>query len=286
VSETAENWRGYLYIGLAVFFFSTASIFIIWAAPLSAFDITFGRLVIASLAVGLLALSNRQPIWPRRVDAPLFVAIGLITALHFLGYIASLSFTTIAQVLAILYTAPVFVTLLAAWLLHEPVKPRKWLGVVIAVAGIAIMVRLEPNMNPRMALGDLLALGSAVAFALYSIAGRAQRARYGLFTYAGTVYGLAALWALPAAILTFSPVGVTSRSLLAVVAAGLLPLAAGHTLYNAALRRLHATSVNVIATQEVTGGVILGALLLGQIPTLNEVIGAAIALVGIVVVLL
>ncbi len=41
-----------------------------------------------------------------------------------------------------------------------------------------------------MLLGDLMALGSAVTFGLYSVAGRSQRERYGLFTYAGTVYGL------------------------------------------------------------------------------------------------
>ncbi len=285
MSQTAETWRGYLYIGLAVFFFSTASIFLIWAAPLSAFDITFGRLAIASLAIGLMARITGQPAWPQRADLPLFVGIGLITALHFLCYIASLSFTTIAQALAIIYTAPIFVTLLSAWLLHEPVSPRKWLGVVIAVAGIGIMVGFEPQMKPAMVFGDLLALASAVAFALYSIAGRSQRARYRLFTYAGTVYGLAACWALLPAIMTFNPSGVTARSLLALAAAALLPLATGHTLYNASLRRLHATTVNVIATQEVTGGVILGALLLGQIPSPNEVVGAVIALAGIIVVL-
>ena len=54
-------------------------------------------------------------------------------------------------------------------------------------------------MDGRMLLGDLLALGSAITFGLYSVAGRSQRERYGLFTYTGTVYGLAALWALPAA---------------------------------------------------------------------------------------
>jgi drug/metabolite transporter (DMT)-like permease len=91
---------------------------------------------------------------------------------------------------------------------------------------------------------------------------------------------------LPAAILTFTPEAFNRRTLLAVLAAGLIPLAAGHTLYNAALRRTHATTVNLIATQEVTGGILLGALLLGQIPQANEIAGAAIALAGIALVLI
>jgi drug/metabolite transporter (DMT)-like permease len=178
------------------------------------------------------------------------------------------------------------VTLFSVLFLKEPVAGRKWLGVIVAVAGIAIMTGLEPRMDRRMAFGDLLALGAAVTYALYSIAGRSQRERYGLFTYSGTVYGIAALFALPAAALTFNPVGVTTRSWLAVFLAGLLPLGTGHTLYNAALRRTHATIVSLIATQEVTGGVILGMLFFGQMPQPNEIAGALVALAGIALVLI
>ena len=177
-------------------------------------------------------------------------------------------------------------TLFSVLFLKEPVSGRKWLGVIIVVLGIAIMTGLESRMDRRMMIGDLLALGAAITYALYSIAGRSQRERYGLFTYAGTVYGIAALFALPAAALSFTPVGVTTRSWLAVFLAGLLPLGMGHTLYNAALRRTHATIVSLIATQEVTGGVILGILFFGQMPQPNEIAGAAVALIGIALVLI
>ena len=103
-------------------------------------------------------------------------------------------------------------------------------------------------------------------------------------TYAGVVYALAALWLLPAAALSFTPDGYTTRAVLSVVALGLLPLGLGHTLYNAALRRTSATTVNLIATQEVTGGIILGALLLQEIPTTASLVGAVITMIGIVLV--
>jgi drug/metabolite transporter (DMT)-like permease len=73
---------------------------------------------------------------------------------------------------------------------------------------------------------------------------------------------------------------------LAVLGLGIVPLAMGHTLYNAAVRHTHATYVNLISSQEVTGGIILGALLLGQLPSLNSVAGAAITLAGVALVLL
>jgi drug/metabolite transporter (DMT)-like permease len=276
---------GVLLALAAVFAFSTSPVFVLAAAPLSPFDITFGRLAVAALCVAVLGRFSRQPLLPSRRDLPLFVAFGLITALHFLSYIASLNYTTIAQSLAIVYTAPIFVTFFSATLLKEPISPRRWLGVLVTVLGIGVLVGFEPRMDARMAFGDLLALVSAVTFGLYSVAGRSQRARYGLFTYAGTVYGLAALWALPAAVLTFNPGSLQLKPLLALLAAGLIPLGVGHTLYNAALRRAHATTVNLIATQEVTGGVLLGAVFLSQMPQSNELVGAAVALAGIALVL-
>lgn len=276
---------GLLLAVAAALAFATAPVLVLWAAELSAFEVTAGRLITGAAVIGLLARINRQQHLPARHDLPRFAGFGFIAALHFVSYIAALNFTTIAHALAIVYTAPIFVALFSAWFLKEPLARRKWLGVFVTVIGIAILAGLEPRLDGRMLLGNLLALVSALTYALYSIAGRSQRERYPLFTYAGTVYGLAALWALPAAALNFTPAGYTLKSVLALLGAGLIPLAAGHTLYNAALRRTHATIPNLIATQEVTGGMILGALLLAQVPQTNEVVGALVALVGVALVL-
>jgi drug/metabolite transporter (DMT)-like permease len=283
---TAEKKTGILLAVGAVILFASSPVLVLWARPLSPFEITAGRLGSAALAVAVLARLSGQPVLPARRDIARFLIYGLITAIHFCAYIASLNYTTIAHSLAIVYTAPVFVTLLSALLLHEPIARRKWFGVLITVGGIALLAGMEPRMTPQMAFGDGLALVSAVAFGFYSVAGRGQRHEYGLLTYAGTVYGAAALWMLPLAAANFTPAGYRLAPLAAMLAAGLVPLGVGHTLYNAALRRIHATTANLIATQEVTGGIILGALLVGQIPSLTEVTGAVIALVGIFVVLI
>ncbi len=286
-TQPAVSARSGVLLALAaVVMFSTSPVFVLLARPLSPYEITFGRLAIAAVLVIALGRRSGQPLLPARSHLPIFVAFGLITALHFLSYIASLNYTTIAHSLALVYTAPIFVTLFSAWFLKERITRRKWLGVLVAVVGIAVLAGFEPRWSGQMLLGDLLALVSAVTFGLYSVAGRSQRERYGLFTYTGTVYGFGALWALPAALLFLSPAGYNPQSLLALLLAGLIPLGLGHTLYNAALRRTHATTVNLIASQEVVGGILLGALFLQQIPQANEIVGALIALLGIALVLI
>ncbi|MCC6458021.1 MAG: DMT family transporter [Caldilineaceae bacterium] len=278
--------RGLYLVALAVLFFSTSPILTRWAAQsLTAFEISAGRMLTAGLAVLAIALLRHEPL-PRGRAWLRFLGYGLVAALHFGCYIASLNYTTIAHSLAITYTAPIFVALFSAWFLGEGMAPRRWLGTLVAVAGVAILAGFEPAFTPRMALGDGLAWGSAICFGLYSIAGRSQRRHYGLFAYAGSVYALAGLWLLPLALLNFSSNGYTATAITSVLALGLLPLALGHTLYNAALRRTRATAVNLIATQEVTGGILLGMLFLGEFPTPTSLVGVAITLLGIVFVIL
>src|SRR5581483_10009696 len=105
-------------------------------------------------------------------------------ALHFLSYVASLSFTSVAHALSITYLAPAFIALASWRLFGEKLALRQVGGMLLSLAGIAIMVGFQPRLTGRMLLGDLLALVAALCFAAYSLAGRSQRQRYGLLPYA------------------------------------------------------------------------------------------------------
>ncbi len=304
---TVEERRGLALVAIAVLFFSTSPVLVRWAArSVSSFEIAAGRLLVAGIVVlGLVLLRSRTPgdaaTRPGKLLSawPWLLLVGLVAALHFFFYAYSLEFTSIANSLAIMYTAPIWVALLSRFLLKEPLAQRKWLGIVVAVVGVSILSGFEPalalirqggsasyNFTPRALIGDLLALGSAVTFALYSIAGRAQRQRLPLLVYAGAVYIVAALWLLPAAAAAHVPGSLNWPAVASIAALGVFPLACGHTLYNAALRRVSATYVNLIATQEVLGGILLGALLLQEFPSASSLVGALITIGGILIVLL
>lgn len=301
---TVEERRGLALVAIAVIFFSTSPVLVRWAsASVSSFEIAAGRLLVAGVAVaGVLLLRRRsaagEPLLAARSEWPRFALFGLVAGLHFFFYAYSLEFTSITNSLAIMYTAPVWVALLSRFLLGESLSPRKWLGIFAAVLGVAVLSGFEPllalmqggraayKFTSRTLIGDLLALGAAVTYAVYSIAGRSQRERYPLLVYAGTVYIVAALWLLPAAVVAHRPGSFNWPAIASIAALGVFPLACGHTLYNAALRRVNATYVNLIATQEVLGGVLLGALLLRELPTFNSIIGGLITVGGILLVLL
>ena len=287
------SWVGLLYAGVAVSLFSITPVFIRWAKELHPFVITCLRMWIgAGTVLAIAFVQGRGRLWlgPRlsRAQWARFASWGLVTALHFVFYITSLDYTTVAHSLALVYTSPIWVSLCSRLLLGEPLPRSKWIGILVTLVGMGVLSGFEPNWTPRMLIGDAMALGSAITFGLYSVTGRSQRDRYPLWRYASTVYAMAGLWLLPLAgwvwISQVRTAGISERvgaALLSVLVLGVFPLGIGHTLYNAALRRTHPTRVNIVATQEVTGGVLLSWWLLGEIPTLSALIGAAIMLLGV-----
>ncbi len=162
---------------------------------------------------------------------------------------------------------------------------RRWGGIALAAAGTATLAGLEPRLTAHMLAGDALAFISALAFAFYSTLGRRERDRLPLLTYAAWIYFIAGVAVLPFALAAgthrFTPAGVAAALYLAAV-----PLAAGHTLYNAALRRMHPAAVNIIASMEVIGGILLAWLVLGEVPGAHALVGAALTLLGVVLVVL
>ncbi len=117
---TTNERRGLFYVAFAVLFLSITPVLIRWGEPLSPYVITWGRMLVGAMAVYCLAtLQGNRPRF-QRTDWPKFVLYRLITALHFLCYIASLSFTTIPHSLTLTYTSPIFVTLCSWLFLKEP----------------------------------------------------------------------------------------------------------------------------------------------------------------------
>jgi drug/metabolite transporter (DMT)-like permease len=282
--RAGEQRTGHTLALAAVALFSTSPVLVRWAGGVSAVEITFWRLLLAAATVVALGWLLRRPVRWRTLPQRRFAVYGVVIALHFFLYIAALFFTSVAHALALVYTAPLFIAVLSHVALGERLAPRRWLGVALGVAGVAVLTGFEPDARPGVFLGDVLAVGSAVAFAAYSVVGRAQRGAFPLFDYAAGVYGWGALWLLPLAAWNVRTSHYDLTAALSVVALGVGPLGLGHTLYNAALRRASATHVNLIATLEVVGGVALSAVLLGEVPSATSSIGAAIVLAGILVV--
>jgi drug/metabolite transporter (DMT)-like permease len=279
-----DEWAGVAQAVAATLCFSTGAVLVRWAGDLSPAEVTSLRLLLAAVFVGAAAWAAGERLRLTAAEWARLAPIGLVAAMHFLSFIASLYFTTVAHALTLTYTAPLFIAALSRLVLKEPLPRRALPGALVALTGVAILAGFETRLDRRMLMGDALAIVAAVTFALYSLLGRRERGRLPLLTYAAGVYLVAGLVTSPFATSLVRP-ALPGRALAAVCAMALVPSALGHTFYNAAIRRLHPSLPNLIATQEVTLGILLAWFLVGEPLPWNAIAGAALTLLGVGLVL-
>jgi drug/metabolite transporter (DMT)-like permease len=279
-----DEWVGVAQAVAATLCFSTGAVLVRWAGDLSPVEVTSLRLLLAAVFVGAAARAAGERLRLAAAAWARLAPIGLVAAGHFLSFIASLYYTTVAHALTLTYTAPLFIAALSWLVLKEPLPRRALPGAAVALIGVGVLAGFEPRLDRRMLVGDALAVVAAVTFALYSLLGRRERGRLPLLTYAAGVYLVAGLVTSPFAASLVRPT-LPGHALVAVCAMALVPSALGHTLYNAAIRRLHPSLPNLIATQEVTLGILLAWLLVGEPLTWNAIAGAALTLIGVGLVL-
>ncbi len=274
--------NGILLAVIATFFFSTSPIFTRLASGLSPAQVTFSRMFGGGLFLLLFSYVYKMPITIITFQKR-YLIFGIITALHFLFYIWSLYYTSIAHTLVIVYTAPVYVYIYEIIKGYKPTI-KELSGALLAIIGLAILVGFQPEVDLVTITGNVMAFFSALCLAVYSIVGRKEKDKMALIPYAFWLYMLSSLFLFPFALPTFQ-ISLQPIEILSLLGLALLPTALGHTLYNAALRQIRSFIPSIIATQEVTGGILLGIVFLAEIPTTETLVGAIISLAGIITVI-
>lgn len=221
---------------------------------------------------------------PSRSLVRLMALSGLLLALHFWSWIASLRFTTVSSSVVLVSLKPVFAWgIAAAWLHEHPTRVEAW-GIGLAVIGASLIGIGDTGLSLGAVGGDGLALLGAVTGAGYYVIGRRVRQTVGIWGYATAVYAVAAGALALLALVRGAPLtGFASRdwAVFGAMAAG--PMLLGHTGMNYALRHFRATTVNVAALGEPVGATVLAWVIpaIHEVPRAMALMGGALVLVGI-----
>ncbi len=243
------------------------------------------------IAVSLIAiLRARQPgaLKLSRRDLPFFLLYGFLGLAIFNSlWTFSVQYNGAAVATVLAYSSPAFTVLLARPVLKEPLTPRKLIAVVLSLAGCVFVAKAYSaeawKVNP---VGIMVGLGTGLAFAFYSLAGRWSGGR---FTSPWTVTAYGFLFAAVALSLTQRPdtlftMGVAwdGWAILAVLAIG--PSLMGFGLYTLSLRYLQASVASLIAALEPALTAIMAIFLLGEVLDEKQWLGAGLILVAVILV--
>lgn len=251
------------------------------AVTLIAFRMLFSLPVFAAVAL-----------WQMRIGAPLskadrwrLVGLGLIgyylsSFLDFLG----LQYITVGLERLLLFLTPTFVLLMTTVFLKRHISRQQWWALFISYGGIVLVfVHDLRGGASNIALGSLLVLGSASAYAVYLLFTGEMVQRLGslrLVSYAMCVSSAACIgqfFILRPASLLIQPMPVYALSLANGIFCTVMPVFM--TMF--AVQRIGAGVASQAGMIGPVSTLFLGALVLGEPITAWQLAGTALVLAGI-----
>jgi drug/metabolite transporter (DMT)-like permease len=103
-----------------------------------------GSFAVPLLIVAAIATGRRREIWSGAIQKWSMMRSALLV-LMLAGMYASLPFLSLSVVAAGIYTGPVFVTLLSAYAINEPVGARGWFAIALGFTGVLVI--LQPGTD-------------------------------------------------------------------------------------------------------------------------------------------
>ncbi|HEX2039058.1 MAG TPA: DMT family transporter [Acidimicrobiales bacterium] len=251
-------------------------------AGMSAPEVLSVRFAVATVGTFAIVRALGRPLRPVPGEWGRAVLLGIVgyagqTAFFF----SALQRGTAAAVTLVFYAYPAFVTLLEALFGWQPIDRRRVSALVLSAGGTALVVAggSEVTISPA---GALLAVGAAVAFGTYLLAGNRLLPRSdGLTSAAWVACGAALSWLTVAVVTGGRP--EAGDHVPALVANGAATALAFGLMF-LALRRIGAGRTAVAMTAEAASAVALAALFLGEGLRPLQAVGGVVILVAAVLV--
>jgi len=225
---------------------------------------------------------------PSRREWGLIVGLGATGIfLYNLCFLYGLQRLAAGQAALVVALNPVMITLAAAVWLGERLTPRKAAGSAIALVGCLTVIGHGSPLAPltgAVGLGELLIVGCALFWALYTLIGR--HATRTLSALVVTAYSTLVGWALllaaalidrPAALVPDYSAPVWG----CILFLALLGTTLGFTWFNQAVARIGAARASIFINLVPVAAVLQGAWLLDERLGLSVLVGGALVLAGV-----
>jgi drug/metabolite transporter (DMT)-like permease len=233
----------------------------------------------------LLPLARRAGLGWAVLRLPRFWAFGATGVTVYFGLQnVGIALTTAGSAALITAAIPGATALLAFAVLGERPSRLRWIGIGVSTAGVALLVGSGLELGRWEAVaGNLLVLGSAVAWALYTIQGRRLGASYPpvVSTTASFITGSVLLVPLAAAELAvLGPPTLTGAVVAATLYLGLLGSGLAILLWNVGLREVEASAAGAFTNVVPVVGLAF-AVGLGEPVAATQLVGGALAGLGV-----
>jgi drug/metabolite transporter (DMT)-like permease len=224
---------------------------------------------------------------PERRDFGRVLGLGVLgNVVYQLLFIYGLYLTRAGNASLLLATVPAWTSLLSYLMGHERPSPLVWTGIVGTLCGMGLVVAGGSGfeLGGATLAGDLLMIGAAAGWSMYTVGSRDLIQRYGPLRvtswtlWVGTV-GLVVIGAPALAATPFRAVPMSTW--MAVGYAGFFALAIAYLLWYTGVQRIGSARTAVYSNLVPVVALLVAWLWLAERPTLLQGAGAAVILGGI-----
>ncbi len=195
-------------------------------------------------------------------------------ALTVVLFVFATKMTTAANAIFLQYTAPIYVAIIGRWYLNERALRIDWLVIAVALGGIALF--FMDRLTVAGFWGNIVALGSGLAFASVAIFLRKEKAGSPVTSIIlGNI--IVAVAGAPFMFQESLDSGDVGRLLLL----GLLQLGLPYVLYAAAIKQVTALEATMIPLLEPVLNPLWVMLALGERPGPWAIVGGAMVLIAV-----
>lgn len=191
-------------------------------------------------------------------------------------YIAGFAFTSISNVVLLIYTRPVLATVLSAIMLGERISARLWFLLLVSFSGVVIIVTGHPlSLANRdligMAIAFLAAFTTALTWAMIKKRGYGDNSPIEILFYQHLIGGAACLFYLPKVIMTEPLSGLFVASLYGIFVGFFATL-----LYFRGLRVVPLSQAMPLTYMELVITVLIAVYIFGEELTLRTILGGVL----------
>jgi len=241
-----------------------------------------------AIAVPVLGLARRA--W-QAADAPaptpralgFMLLAGVAFALDLALWHRSIHLTSVANATLMSNLSPVFIALTLHFGFGDRHPPRFWIGLLLALSGAGWLVADSFRISHETAIGDLMAIGTAVFYAVYQLlVSRARRTYRALdVMFYASLAGMLTL--LPMTLIAGEKLlPTTLRDVALLLAAGLVVHVGGQGLIAWAQAHVTASFASVTLLVQPVAAAVFAWWLLDEGFGLRQALGALLILAGIV----
>ena len=237
--------------------------------PLPALGVVFWRSILTAAFFAAIF----RPSWARLRRISL--ATAAVYAVMILSFVSATKMTTAANAIFLQYTGPLYVLLLAPFVLKEPFRRADAVAVGIALSGMSLF--FVGRLDGGALAGNLMGVVSGLFFGLTVLLLRRDASHDAIpSVLAGNV--LAALVALPFAA---GHLALDGRGLLIVLFLGVVQMGCGYLLFVRGLASVPAAEASLIGMLEPMFNPVWAFLGVGETPSPWALLGGAIVLLAV-----